>query len=200
MALGLTPSMDRLVEELKRLPGIGEKTALRLAFFVLRSEHAYAANLAHALVGVKEESRFCSGCFGLTEQDPCVICSDPRRRADEICVVEEAADMMAFERAQEYHGRYHVLGGALAPLDGVGPEDLRVDELRGRIQKEAVREVIVATNPSAEGEATAHYLARTLKPLGVRVTRIARGLPMGGDLEYADIVTIVQSLEGRREM
>ena len=200
MALGLTPSMDRLVEELKRLPGIGEKTALRLAFFVLRSEHAFAANLAHALIGVKEESRFCSGCFGLTEQDPCAICSDPRRRADEVCVVEEAADMMAFERAQEYHGRYHVLGGALAPLDGVGPDDLRVEELRKRIESGAICEVIVATNPSAEGEATAHYLARTLKPLGVRVTRIARGLPMGGDLEYADIVTIVQSLEGRREM
>lgn len=192
--------MDRLVEELKRLPGIGEKTALRLAFFVLRSEHAFAANLAHALIGVKEESRFCSGCFGLTEQDPCAICSDPRRRADEVCVVEEAADMMAFERAQEYHGRYHVLGGALAPLDGVGPDDLRVEELRKRIESGAICEVIVATNPSAEGEATAHYLARTLKPLGVRVTRIARGLPMGGDLEYADIVTIVQSLEGRREM
>lgn len=200
MALGLTPSMERLVEELKRLPGVGEKTALRYAFFVLRSEHAFAANLAHALLGVKEQSRFCSGCYGLTEQDPCPICSDPRRRADEICVVEEAADMMAFERAQEYRGRYHVLGGTLAPLDGVGPEHLRCNELVERVKDGEVREIIVATNPSSEGEATAHYLARILKPLGVRVTRIARGLPMGGDLEYADIVTLAQSLEGRREM
>ena len=200
MALGLTPSMERLVEELKRLPGIGEKTALRLAFHVLRAEHSYAANLAHALIGVKEESRFCSDCFGLTEQDPCSICADPRRRGEEICVVEEAADMMAFERAQEFRGRYHVLGGALAPLDGVGPDELRFGELVTRIGGGGVEEVIVATNPSTEGEATAHYLARILKPLGVRVSRIARGLPMGGDLEYADIVTIVQSFEGRREM
>ncbi len=199
MALGLTPSMERLVEELKRLPGVGEKTALRYAFFVLRAEHAFAANLAHALVSVKEQSRFCSGCFGLTEQDTIVIFCDTRRRGGELCGGEEAGDMMAFERAQEYRGRYHVLGGALSPLDGVGPDRLRCDELVERVRQGGVGEVIVATNPSAEGEATAHYLARILKPLGVRVTRIARGLPMGGDLEYADIVTLAQSLEGRRE-
>lgn len=200
MAGGLTPSMQRLVEELRRLPGIGEKTALRLAFWVMRSEASFAANLAHALLGVKEQSRLCSVCFGLTERDPCAICSDPRRRAEEVCVVEEPADLMAFERAQEYRGRYHVLGGALAPLDGIGPEDLRCGELVERVKQGGVGEVIVATNPTAEGEATALYIARLVKPLGVRVTRIARGLPMGGDVEYADAITLSKSLEGRREM
>ncbi len=192
--------MERLVEELKRLPGIGEKTALRLALYVLRCEASFAANLAQALLGVKEQSRLCSVCFGLTERDPCAICVDPRRRADEVCVVEEAADLMALERAQQYRGRYHVLGGALAPLDGIGPEHLRCGELVERVRQGGIAEVIVATNPTAEGEATALYLARLVKPLGVRVTRIARGLPMGGDVEYTDVVTLTQSLEGRREM
>jgi len=196
----LTPSMQRLVEELKRLPGIGEKTATRLAFFVLRSEHSFAANLAQALLGVKEQSRLCSVCYGLTESDPCGICADPRRKAEEVCVVEEPADMMALERAQEYRGRYHVLGGALAPLDGVGPEHLRCSELVDRVRRGGISEVIVATNPTVEGEATALYIARLVKPLGVRVTRIARGLPMGGDVEYTDVVTLTKSLEGRREM
>jgi len=200
MPSGLTPSMARLVEELKRLPGIGEKTALRLAFFVLRAEHSFASDLAHALVSVKEQSRLCSICFGLTEADPCAICADPRRKVDEVCVVEEPADMMALERAQDYRGRYHVLGGALAPLDGVGPEHLRCRELVARVQGGGISEVIVATNPTAEGEATALYIARLVKPLGVRVTRIARGLPMGGDVEYTDVVTLAKSLEGRREM
>lgn len=200
MSTALTPSMQRLVEELKRLPGIGEKTAQRLAFWVLRCDPSFAANLAQALLGVKELSRLCSICFGLTERDPCVICSDPRRRPDEVCVVEEPADLMALERAQEYRGRYHVLGGALAPLDGIGPEHLRCSELVDRVRGGGIGEVIVATNPSAEGEATALYLARLLKPLGVRVTRIARGLPMGGDVEYTDVVTLTKSLEGRREM
>ena len=190
----------RLVQQLGKLPGIGEKTATRLAFFVLRSEHSFAANLAQALLGVKEQSRLCSVCYGLTESDPCGICADPRRKAEEVCVVEEPADMMALERAQEYRGRYHVLGGALAPLDGVGPEHLRCAELVDRVRRGGISEVIVATNPTAEGEATALYIARLVKPLGVRVTRIARGLPMGGDVEYTDVVTLSKSLEGRREM
>lgn len=200
MASALTPSMQRLVEELKRLPGIGEKTATRLAFFVLRADHSFAANLAQAVLGVKEQSRLCSVCFGLTERDPCAICADPRRRTEEVCVVEEAADLMALERAQEYRGRYHVLGGALAPLDGIGPEHLRCGELVERVRQGGISEVIVATNPTPEGEATALYVARLVKPLGVRVTRIARGLPMGGDVEYADVVTLTKSLEGRRDM
>ncbi len=197
---GLTPSMERLLDALKRLPGIGEKSALRLAFFVLRADASYAASLAEALLGVKEQSRLCSVCFGLTEQDPCRVCRDPRRRADEICVVEEPADMIAFERAQEYRGRYHVLGGTLAPLEGVGPDQLRCGELVERARRGGVGEIILATNPTAEGEATALYLAQQLKPTGVRVTRIARGLPMGGDVEYTDVLTLTKSLEGRREM
>jgi recombination protein RecR len=200
MAGVLTPSMQRLIEEFKQLPGIGEKTATRLAFYVLHADHSFAANLAQALLSLKEQSRLCSLCFGLTEQDPCAICADPRRRADEVCVVEDPADLLALERAQEYRGRYHVLGGALAPLDGVGPEHLRCTELVDRVRGGEVREVIMATNPTAEGEATALYVARLVKPLGVRVTRIARGLPMGGDVEYTDVVTLGKSLEGRREM
>jgi recombination protein RecR len=200
MSGGLTPSMQRLIEELRHLPGIGEKTAMRLAFFVLRSDHSYAANLAHALLGVKEQSRFCTRCFGLTERDPCTICADPRRNPTELCIVEEPSDLMALERAQEYRGLYHVLGGALAPLDGIGPEHLRFDELVTRVGAGGIEEVIVATNPSPEGEATALYVARLVRPLGVRVTRIARGLPVGGDVEYADAVTLSRSLEGRREI
>jgi recombination protein RecR len=200
MPSALTPSMQRLVEELKRLPGIGEKTATRLAFYVLRADHSFAADLAQALLGVKEQSRLCSSCFGLTERDPCWICADPRRRPEEVCVVEEPADMLALERAQEYRGHYHVLGGTLSPLDGVGPEHLRCSELVERVKRGGIAEIIVATNPTAEGEATALYIARLVKPLGVRVTRIARGLPMGGDVEYTDAITLSKSLEGRREM
>ena len=200
MAGALTPSMQRLIEELRRLPGIGEKTATRLAFYVLHADHSFAANLAQALLTLKEQSRLCSLCFGLTEHDPCAICADPRRKADEVCVVEDPADLLALERAQEYRGHYHVLGGVLAPLDGIGPEHLRCTELVERVRGGRIREVIVATNPTAEGEATALYVARLVKPLGVRVSRIARGLPMGGDVEYTDVVTLGKSLEGRREM
>lgn len=200
MPTALTPSMQRLVEELKRLPGIGEKTATRLAFYVLRCDHSFASDLAQALLSVKEQSRLCSQCFGLTEQDPCRICGDPRRLPEEVCVVEEPGDMLALERAQEYRGHYHVLGGALAPLDGIGPEHLRCAELVERVKRGGVAEIIVATNPTTEGEATALYIARLVKPHGVRVTRIARGLPVGGDLEYTDAITLSKSLEGRREM
>ena len=195
-----TPSMQRLVQQLMRLPGIGEKTAGRLAFYVLRADRQYAQALAQALVAVKDETRLCSVCFALTERDPCLICTDPERRDDEICVVEEPADMISVERVREFRGRYHVLHGALAPLDGVGPDELKIQPLLLRIGRGAIREVIVATNATAEGEATALYLARLLKPLGLRVTRIAHGLPVGGDLEYADVMTVGQALEGRREM
>jgi recombination protein RecR len=196
----MTPSMTRLVQELMRLPGIGEKTAGRLAFHVLRADRAHAEALAQALLAVKDETRLCSVCFALTEADPCPICDDPTRAADAICVVEEPADLIAVERAREFRGRYHVLHGTLAPLDGVGPEDLKIQPLLVRLRGGAVREVILATNPTAEGEATALYLAKLIKPLGLRVTRIAHGIPVGGDLEYADVMTLGRALEGRREM
>jgi recombination protein RecR len=196
----MTPSMTRLVQELMRLPGIGEKTAGRLAFHVLRADRSYAEALAQALLAVKDETRLCSVCFALTEGDPCPICSDPARGTDAICVVEEPADLIAVERAREFRGRYHVLHGILAPLDGVGPDDLKIQPLLVRLRGGAVREVILATNPTAEGEATALYLAKLIKPLGLRVTRIAHGIPVGGDLEYADVVTLGRALEGRREM
>ncbi len=195
-----TPSMSRLIQQLTHLPGIGEKTASRLAFHILRSERAYAQALAEALLAVKDETRLCSVCFALTETDPCPLCGDPRRSGEVICVVEEPADLLAIERVREFRGRYHVLHGTLAPLDGVGPDDLKIQPLLVRLRETPVREVILATNPTAEGEATAFYLARLLKPLGVKVTRIAHGLPVGADLEYADVMTVGRALEGRREM
>jgi recombination protein RecR len=195
-----TPSMARLIQELARLPGIGEKTASRLAFHILRAERDYAQALADALLAVKDETRLCSVCFALTESDPCPLCLDPRRGAEVICVVEEPADLLAIERVREFRGRYHVLHGTLAPLDGIGPDDLKIQPLLVRLRDTPVREVIVATNPTAEGEATALYLAKLLKPLGVKVTRIAHGLPVGADIEYADVMTVGRALEGRREM
>jgi recombination protein RecR len=195
-----TPSMSRLIQELARLPGIGEKTALRLAFHILRADRDYAQALADALLAVKDETRLCSVCFALTESDPCPLCSDPQRASEVICVVEGPADLLAIERVREFRGRYHVLHGTLAPLDGVGPDDLKIQPLLVRLRDTPVHEVIVATNPTAEGEATALYLAKLLKPLGVKVTRIARGLPVGADIEYADVMTVGRALEGRREM
>jgi recombination protein RecR len=195
-----TPSMTRLIQQLMRLPGIGERTAGRLAFHVLRLDRSYAQALADALVAVKDETRLCSVCFALTEADPCPLCTDPTRSPDAICVVEEPADLLAVERAREFRGRYHVLHGALAPLDGVGPDELKIQPLLVRLRDGVVREVILATNPSAEGEATAMYLARLIKPLGLKVTRIAHGIPVGGDLEYVDVMTVGRALEGRREM
>jgi recombination protein RecR len=196
----LPPPLKRLVEQLSRLPGIGVKSATRLAFFVLRAEPAYASALAQAILDVKREIRLCSTCLGFTERDPCRLCDDPQRSADVICVVEDPADILAIERAGDFRGRYHVLHGTLAPLEGIGPEQLKIAELLQRLRDDAVREVILATNPTVEGEATALYLAKLIKPCGVKVTRIAHGLPMGGDVEYADGVTLSRALEGRREM
>ncbi|HSV06754.1 MAG TPA: recombination mediator RecR [Candidatus Binatus sp.] len=198
--MALTPSMGRLVQHLTRLPGIGEKTAGRLAFWILRADREYAQALASAIVAVKDETRLCSVCFALTEADPCPICTDPQRSAEMICVVEEPPDLLAVERAREFRGRYHVLHGTLAPLDGIGPDELKIQPLIARLREGTVREVILATNPTAEGEATALYLAKLIKPLGPRVTRIAHGVPVGGDLEYVDVMTVGRALEGRREM
>jgi recombination protein RecR len=192
--------LARLIQELTKLPGVGEKTAARLAFHLLRTERRDVELLASALVTMREETKLCSVCLGLTADDPCALCQDPQRALDAICVVERPADLIALERSGQFHGRYHVLHGTLAPLDGIGPDDLRIAELLRRLEDGRVREVIIATNPTVEGEATALYLSRLLKPLGVRVTRIGHGLPMGADVEYADAMTLGKALEGRREM
>jgi len=189
------------VAELAKLPGIGRKTAQRLTFFLLKQPADTADRLAEAIRRVRGRVTACGACGNLSEEDPCPICRDPRRDAALLCVVEESADVGAIERAGRYRGRYHVLGGRLSPLEGVGPDQLRLEQLVARVANgSGVREVIVATNPSMEGEATATYLQQVLKPTGVRVTRIARGLPVGGDLEYADAVTIAQALSARRDM
>ncbi len=190
----------RLVKELARLPGIGERTAQRLAFHVLEAGPEYAQALAEAVVGVVRDVRCCSVCQTLTEQDPCGICADDRRDPRIICVVEGVPDLLAVERTREFRGRYHVLHGALSPLDGVGPSDLKIRELLLRLEREPAEEVVVATNPDVEGEATALYLQKLLKPLGIRLTRIAQGVPMGGDLEFADQATLARALTGRREL
>ena len=192
--------IDELTSELARLPGIGRKTALRLTYHLLRQPAAQSLRLAEALVALTERVRACERCHNLTEAPLCALCADPRRDPTIICVVEEASDIASIERAGEYRGLYHVLGGRLSPLDGVGPDDLTIGSLLSRLEPEGVREVILATNPSLEGEATALYVQRQLAGGPVRVTRIARGLPVGGDLEYADGVTIAQALSARREM
>jgi len=192
--------IQRLILRLARLPGIGEKTATRLAFHILRAPEAQARELAQAIVEVREKIRLCSVCCTLTEDDPCAICSDARRDTALVCVVAQPTDLLAIERAGHYRGRYHVLHGVLSPLDGVGPDDLRIGELVRRLREDGPGEVILATSPNVEGEATAMYLAKLIKPLGVRVTRIASGVPIGGELEYVDQVTITRALEGRREM
>jgi recombination protein RecR len=190
----------RLIEALKMLPGIGPKTAQRLTFFLLKRPVEEVAGLADSLTQLKALIVHCSVCFNVTQDDPCRICRDPQRDAHALCVVEEPNDLLALERTGAFRGRYHVLLGALSPLDGIGPEDLKVRELLSRLEQEPVEEIILATNPSVEGEATAIYLAKLLKPLATRITRIARGLPVGGDLEYADEVTLAKALEGRRDM
>jgi recombination protein RecR len=189
--------INKLIQELAKLPGIGEKTASRLAMHILRASPSDAEALARAILEVKEKIRFCSQCFNLTDQDPCQICRDPRRNSELICVVSGPEDLVALEKSGSYRGLYHLLQGVLSPLEGVGPKDLRISELLARLQGGHVKEVILATNPSAEGETTAQYLSQVIKPLGIRVTRIARGIPMGGDLQYVDEVTLSKSLENR---
>jgi len=195
-----SPALARLIDELTKLPGIGPKTAQRLAFFLLTRPTEDVRSLAAAMVTARERTIACRICGNLTESDPCPICTGDGRDRSVICVVEEAKDVQALERTREYTGLYHVLGGAISPLDGVGPDDLRIKELLRRVESGTVKEVIVATDPNAEGEVTAMYLARALKSKNVRVTRLARGLPVGGDLEYADEVTLGKALEGRREL
>ena len=192
--------LAKLINELSKLPGIGGKTAQRLAFHILSMTDMEARNLAEAITEAKAEMKYCSVCGNLTDTDPCVICSDKSRRQDVICVVESPRDVMAMERIREFDGLYHVLHGAISPMDGIGPEDINLKSLIVRLQNSDVKEIILATNPNIEGEATAMYIARLIKPSGIKVSRIANGIPVGGDLEYADEVTLLKAMEGRREL
>jgi len=192
--------MARLIEELHRLPGVGPKNAQRLAYFLLHAPEEQARALAEAIVELKEKIVFCSRCYNITEVDPCSICQDEKRDHTSICVVEKPMDILPLERTRGYHGLYHVLHGAISPMDGIGPDDLRIKELLSRLQEMSVQEIILATNPNLEGEATAMYIQRLVGPLGIRVTRLARGLPFGSDLEYADEATLSRALEGRQEV
>ena len=192
--------LAQLIEELQKLPGIGPKSAQRLAYHLLKQPMADVQRLAKALTDAKEQIKFCSQCSNLSAMDPCELCANPARDPGTVCVVSEPKDLVAVERTKEYRGRYHVLQGLISPMDGIGPEQLKIKELVSRLQGETVKEVILAIPPSIEGEATSLYLSRLIKPLGVRVTRIAFGLPVGGDLEYADEMTLVKALEGRREI
>ena len=194
------PVVSELIDELKKLPGIGQKTAERLSFFLMRGQAEQATKLANAIHNIKEKIILCSLCHGITEADPCGICSDTSRDQKQICVVEEPHDVYVMENMGYFKGVYHVLMGVISPLDGIGPDDLNIDALKEKVSRKEIREVILATNPDMEGESTAVYVSKVLKPLDVRVTRIARGLPVGSDIEYADSVTLLKSLEGRMEM
>jgi len=203
MATLATPkAVQRLIDEFSRLPGIGPKSASRLTFFLLRGDNQQPRDLATALAELKEQTRFCSICFNITDAgiDPCPICADPARQTGVLCIVEEPLDVLAIERTREFKGRYHVLNGVISPVEGVGPEDLKIRELLARLKHEPIKEIILATNISLEGEATAMYVQKQVAVSGVRVTRLARGLPVGGDLEYADETTLARALQGRSEM
>lgn len=200
MSKAIPQSVTQLIEAFSRLPGVGPKTASRLTYYLLRAPDELSQTLADALADLKSKTRYCSVCFNITEQDPCPICRDELRDASQVVVVEEPLDVLAVERTGAYDGRYHVLHGAISPVEGIGPEDLKIRELLARVEGGEVREVIIATNPGMEGDATAMYVQRQLAPTGVRVTRLARGLPTGGDLEYVDSVTLLRALQGRQEM
>ena len=192
--------IQELIDELGRLPGIGPKSAQRIAFHVVQSESVDVNRLVEVLSLVKERVKFCSQCFNIAEEELCKICRDVRRDDSLICVVEESKDVVAIERTREFRGKYHVLGGAISPIDGIGPEQLKIRELLTRLADDRIKEIIIATDPNLEGEATATYLARTMKPLGIKISRLASGLPVGGDLEYADEVTLGRAFEGRRSL
>jgi len=196
----IPPSVTELIQTFAELPGIGPKTASRLAFYLLRGKSELAMRLAEALKGLVENTRFCSICYNVTEDDPCPICADPTRDQSIVCVIEEPMDLLSLERTENYRGIYHVLHGALSPLEGIFAEDLRIAELEKRVREDEFKEVLLATNPTSEGDYTAAYLVQRLKPLGVRITRLGRGLPVGGDLEYADAVTLSRALESRQEL
>lgn len=200
MSQAVPEPITKVVEAFSRLPGVGPKTASRLTYFLLRAPEDYSLGLAQALTNLKAQTRFCSRCFNITVADPCPICAAADRDADTIAVVEEPLDLLAIERTGIFRGRYHVLHGAISPVDGIGPDDLKIRQLSDRVQKEGTREVIIATNPGMEGDATALYVQRELAGSGVTITRLARGLPSGGDLEYVDSITLMRALEGRSEL
>ena len=200
MSYGYAKPLNVLIKELSSLPGVGGKTAQRLAFHILSMDDARAESLADAILTAKKEMKYCSVCGNLTDQEPCSICSDDTRDRSVICVVETARDVFAMERLREYRGLYHVLHGTISPMDGRGPEDINLKSLIIRLQENDIEEVVIATNPSIEGEATAMYIARLIKPSGIKVSRIANGIPVGGDLEYADEITLLKAMEGRREL
>ena len=195
-----SPSIEKLIEAFERLPSIGHKTAARLAFHMLNSSEEEINNFVNAITNAKKNLKYCSKCFNISDTDPCIICSNPKRDESTICVVEDVRDIIAMERTHEFNGVYHVLHGSISPMNGVGPDDIKVKELLARLTDGKVKEIILATNPRVEGEATAMYLSKLIKPLGIKVTRIARGIPVGGDLEYTDEITLMQALEGRREL
>ncbi len=193
-------SVQKLIKEFEKFPGIGHKTAVRLAFYVLEEDEKFAKEMAEAIIDAKSKVKFCSKCFNLTDTDPCSICSNTKRDNQLLCVVEDVKDVVAMEKTHEFKGIYHVLHGAISPMNNVSAADIKIKELVSRLSDASIKEVIVATNPTIEGEATAMYISRLLKPLGVKVTRIAHGIPVGGDLEYTDEITLIKALEGRREM
>jgi recombination protein RecR len=192
--------VENLINELTRLPGIGRKTAQRLAFFIMGMPHEEALSMAQAIIKLKEKARFCKNCFNITEEEVCHICSNPHRKRDKICVVEEPSNLIVIENTKSFNGIYHVLLGALSPIDGITPDRLKINELISRVRENNISEVIIATNPNTKGETTAQYISEVLKPTGIKITRIAYGLPIGGDIEFADEVTLAKSLEGRKEM
>ncbi len=193
-------TVNKLINQFEKLPGIGHKTAVRLAFYILEAPEDVAKEMSKALIEAKENVKFCSICYNLTEKDPCDICSDKKRDDSTICVVENVKDVIAMEKTHEYKGLYHVLHGAISPMNNISAGDIKIKELLSRLSDDKIKEVILATNPTVEGEATAMYISRLIKPLGINVTRIAHGIPVGGDLEYTDEITLIKALEGRREM
>lgn len=195
-----SPSIEKLIESFERLPSIGHKTAVRLAFYILNQPNEQIKDFIDSIINAKKNLKYCSKCFNISDTDPCVICNNEKRDSSIICVVEDVKDIIAMERTHEYKGVYHVLHGTISPMNGIGPDEIKIKELLNRLQNNEVKEVILATNPRVEGEATAMYISKLIKPLGIKVTRIAHGIPVGGDLEYTDEVTLIKAMEGRREL
>ncbi len=195
-----SPSIEKLIQSFEKLPSIGNKTAARLAFYILNASEEETNEFVSSIINAKKNLKYCSKCYNISDTDPCIICANPKRDQSQICVVEDVRDIIAMERTHEFKGVYHVLHGSISPMNGIGPDDIKIKELLARLMDGQVKEVILATNPRVEGEATAMYLSKLIKPLGIKVTRIAHGIPVGGDLEYTDEITLTKALEGRREL